>query len=58
MCLNDKLILTILDKTQEFKGAITLGEYMNVIHPIYRLKKNKYAIIAIEQDKYLIIVNI
>lgn len=58
MCLNDKLILTILDKTQEFKGAITLGEYMNVIHPIYRQKKSKYAIIAIEQDKYLIIINI
>lgn len=41
----------MLGKTQKFKGAVTAGEYMNLIHPIYRLKKNKYAIIAIEQDK-------
>lgn len=51
-------ILTKLGKTQEFKGAITLGKCKNAIHSIYRLKKTKYTIITIEQDKYLIIINI
>ena len=35
-----------------------LGKYMQVIGLIYRLKESKYTIIAIEKEKYLIIVNI
>lgn len=53
-----KSILTKLGLTQKFKGFITSRKYINIINLIYRLKKSKYTVIAIEEEKYLIIINI
>lgn len=45
---------TKLELTQESKSSLTLGNYMDIIHLTYRIKK--HTIIITEQETYLAVM--